>query len=176
MGIDSDEFGNDAKSSADRVTAWASTWRIRQFQFFGVPPVSQWRELRRLTPEQLPNGLVKKCCEAADCNDWYQYMELMGGSQCKKIDIPLTLLKVWTDDLGRYGEPKGFVTKGIEHGNISYVTRIHTWSIEPKRVVEVRTNDQLKVEAIYPPQGRPTSQSFDRGAIPAEIHPLEYCQ
>jgi hypothetical protein len=27
---------------ADRATAWASTWSLRQFQLFGVAPVTIW--------------------------------------------------------------------------------------------------------------------------------------
>jgi len=37
---------------------------------------------------------------------------------------------VWTDEAGRYGDPKGFIVSGIESGNVTVLTRIHIWKIE----------------------------------------------
>ncbi|SGZ09053.1 Putative phage gene [Moritella viscosa] len=42
-----DETGRDQKEMAAHVTAWASRWRIRQFQAIGGAPVTTYRELRR---------------------------------------------------------------------------------------------------------------------------------
>ena len=42
-----DETGRDQKEMAAHVTAWASRWRIRQFQPVGGAPVTTYRELRR---------------------------------------------------------------------------------------------------------------------------------
>lgn len=42
------ESGLSGADGAQRATAWASLWRIRQFQFFGMPSVTAWREARRV--------------------------------------------------------------------------------------------------------------------------------
>ncbi|MEC8427012.1 MAG: replication endonuclease, partial [Pseudomonadota bacterium] len=43
-----DLYGRDAIESATRIRAWASNWKIRQFQPIGGPSVTAWRELRKL--------------------------------------------------------------------------------------------------------------------------------
>lgn len=42
------ETGNPLKETAKFAMAWVSQHNIRQFQPFGLPPVTVWRELRRL--------------------------------------------------------------------------------------------------------------------------------
>ena len=51
--LDTDLHGNDAKNSALRVAAWASIHRVRQFQQFGGPSVTCWREFD-LSPALVP--------------------------------------------------------------------------------------------------------------------------
>jgi hypothetical protein len=130
FGIDQDEHGNKIEATINRVAAWASTWRIRQFQFFGLPPISQWRELRRLGGDCLPNDSIKECHTAADNGDFLGYLKFMGGA-CQKVkSLPIKIFKVWSDKLGKYGEPLGNVIKGIEYKGQFLVTRIHEWTIE----------------------------------------------
>lgn len=43
----SDETGKPVREMAVNVSAWASRWNLRQFQFFGGAPVTTYRELRR---------------------------------------------------------------------------------------------------------------------------------
>jgi len=144
--IDKDLDGNDAKSSALRVEAWASTFGIRQFQMFGCPPVTIWRELRRLNGA--PEGVLQHAFNAADSGDWALFIETLGGIVQDKKNLPIKILKVWSDEEGKYGDPKGESIQGITDGIQDAISRDKIWIISRKGN---NVTDSMRMEGGSPP-------------------------
>lgn len=127
VGEDS-EIMRGAESSAARVEAWASAWSIRQFQFFGAPSVTLWRELRRQR-SALVDPTVEAARQAADAGDFHAFVNVVGGCA-----IPRNLRRVWLDYRAqdgktRYGEERAPIICGF--GSVSGQVAINkvAWSV-----------------------------------------------
>ena len=87
---DTDKYGNDAKLAAQRITAWASLYKIRQFQFVGLPSATLWRQLRKVNGD-IQDDELNELRKAADESDWLSYLLMMGGTNKRKSERPFAL-------------------------------------------------------------------------------------
>lgn len=129
-GIQSDLYDKDAKSGAVRIRAWASTWGIRQFQFFGSAAIGPWRELRRVrrsVPEPYESARL-----AADQAEFARFLTIAVGSGFAVYRQPFVCNETGETDspYNEYGELKPMPIRGvIAAGCEPLETRLLSWSV-----------------------------------------------
>ncbi|MBV2189009.1 replication endonuclease [Providencia rettgeri] len=111
------ETGKDLKGMAAAVTAWASTWRIPQFQFYKLPSKGAYRECRRL-----PRGIsiadklgdvAERVRAAADQGKFDEYIMSQGGPCIRRREETIRVARE-VSDVNVYGEEVQKVV-GIYH-------------------------------------------------------------
>jgi len=123
VGLDYESIGEDAASTVERVTAWARTWGIRQFQFSEHCPVTIYRELRKV--RNMPNiESMQPHWSACDKGDFHGFINSM-------VIAPMTLVTEFKQS-SRYPDEQIEIIKGVELNGAFLETRIHTWVLRKK--------------------------------------------
>lgn len=118
------EAGRKVSDSVRRVDAWASTWGIRQFQFFGGPSISIWRALRKISgPVGVVGSMLERARAAADDSDFSEFWRcsLRGG---------LALIYRASDCLTVYGDAAAARIAGVMEGARRALLPVKDWVIE----------------------------------------------
>ncbi|GHB33064.1 replication endonuclease [Salinicola rhizosphaerae] len=128
-----DSYGHDLADTAPRIEAWAATWGIRQFQFLGLPSVTVWREVRRLTEKQEDElkrweeatkprtsiaSILHQIRDAALGGHWDQFVRLMGGPNTPRKEQPIKPWSIPAYRLDSEGDGFSHATGEINRGLI----------------------------------------------------------
>ncbi|ECR6162950.1 replication endonuclease [Salmonella enterica subsp. enterica serovar Muenchen] len=132
------ETGRPWTELARHSAAWASLWGIKQFQFTGGPPVSVWRELRKLSDQKQADSVSPVFGElhhAAGAGDWAEYTRLQGGLPAARKKLTM---RTWyqaasePDECGQYTAIiKGVYLPGT--GKAPVATRTRKWKVKTPR-------------------------------------------
>lgn len=123
VGLDFESPEQDVAATVERVTAWARTWGIRQFQFSEHCPVTICRELRKIRTIPAIESMQPHWT-ACDKGDFQGFINAMAVAP----------MKLWTEQQQSSSYPDEMidVIRGVELNGERLETRTHTWVLRKK--------------------------------------------
>lgn len=134
-GLDGDtESDTSGADTARRVVAWARRWGIRQFQFFGLPPITPMRELYRHDGEGFGSPALSEAHQACKANDHAAYL---GACEAHRIALGVRYVERpstrYADELAR--AIRGLTASAADLlAPLVLTTRAETWCIQPRQL------------------------------------------
>ncbi|MGO2461626.1 MAG: replication endonuclease [Ewingella sp.] len=166
------DTGKPLKETARLAMAWASRHRIRQYQPIGTPPVTVWRELRKLNNQLvgnlikaesykrgqklLPDTAMDAVMSAADAGCFATYIMRQGGVLIPRDSYVVRLAYEDGKKPNAYGEitEKIFGIFSPRLGEDSRVcTRLKTWTIVAKQKTQPAAEQHEAMEILTLPDG-----------------------
>ncbi|EHU9029583.1 TPA: replication endonuclease [Escherichia coli] len=169
-----DETGRPLNETAKYAMAWASLHRIRQFQPIGQPPITVYRELRKLSNQVtaqkkiantfkrgaplLADPAMDAVCAAADVGCFATYIIRQGGVLIPRKDYVVRLAYQPAEEMNAYCEipEKVYGVWSPRLGEISRIcTRLVKWKIRAKSsaATGAKSGPGLGVDLLPSPTG-----------------------
>lgn len=178
--VELDKNGNEKITKEMRVDAWAGLWGIRQFQPIGQPPVTGYREMRRVPESEVQDapGHIRAAWLAGNkldlvdeetgevvgvkrC-DFAMYIRAQGGINMGR-DYRIAIGTEEREVAGRYGLSRRECPVGV------YCKADPEKTYESVRYTWKRLGVEVELRPSWSPVNNCTAPHWAEGAMPGEL-------